>query len=163
MRTPYKACIVLISSLLLNVGCSQSTKSIENSTKMTETAVVDYENIIPLPVVAEKGSEYFVLAKTEQILVSASQPKLMELAAYLSKEISSQVRPSIEINVMSEQKLLDVELSKFSNGQNKISLFVKMRQLARPLCISCSGRSGTNCRLYWKQLRSAAYLKRELR
>ena len=132
MRAPYKACIVLISSLIINVGCSQSTKSIENATKRVEVSAVDYENIIPLPVAAEQGAEYFVLANTQQILVSASQPKLMELAGYLTKEISSHVKPSIQVNVMSEQKLLDVELSKFSSDKNQISLFVDSELTAGP-------------------------------
>jgi len=111
MRSPFNACIVLISSLFLNVGCSQSTKSIENSTNTTETSVVDYENIIPLPVVAEQGNEYFVLAETEQIFVSDSHPGLENVANYLKNEFSMVFKPTVTLNVMSEGNLADITTS----------------------------------------------------
>ncbi len=124
MRPSYKAFIVLISSLTLVFGCEQSTNSLESTPEKTEVSVVDYDNIIPLPVAAEPGSDYFVLANTKQILISASQPKLVAVANQLTKSISSLVQQSIEINVISEQKLLDLNLSQADRAVNQISLFV---------------------------------------
>lgn len=124
MRPSYKAFIVLISSLTLVFGCEQSTNSLESTPEKTEVSVVDYDNIIPLPVAAAPGSDYFVLANTKQILISASQPKLVAVANQLTKSISSLVQQSIEINVISEQKLLDLNLSQADRAVNQISLFV---------------------------------------
>ncbi len=124
MRPSYKAFIVLISSLTLVFGCEQSTNSLESTPEKTEVSVVDYDNIIPLPVAAAPSSDYFVLANTKQILISASQPKLVAVANQLTKSISSLVQQSIEINVISEQKLLDLNLSQADRAVNQISLFV---------------------------------------
>ena len=124
MRPSYKAFIVLISSLTLVFGCEQSTNSLESTPEKTEVSVVDYDNIIPLPVAAAPSSDYFVLANTKQILISASQPKLVAVANQLTKSISSLVEQSIEINVISEQKLLDLNLSQADRAVNQISLFV---------------------------------------
>jgi hexosaminidase len=124
MRPSYKACIVLISSLSLIFGCSQSTNSLEKKPINTQASVIDFDNIIPLPVAAKQGTEHFVLANTNHILVSASQPKLVAVASYLTSSISSFVTSSIQTSVMSEQKLLDINLSKSDGSQNRIVLFV---------------------------------------
>jgi len=124
MRPSYKAFIVLISSLTLVSGCEQSTNSLESTPEKTEVSVVDYDNIIPLPVAAAPSSDYFVLANTKQIVISASQPKLVAVANQLTKSISSLVEQSIEINVISELKLLDLNLSQADRAVNQISLFV---------------------------------------
>jgi len=124
MRPSYKACIVLISSLTLIFGCSQSTDSLEKNAETTKTSVVDYDNIIPMPVAAEQGTDYFVLSNTKHILVSASQPKLEAVASYLTSEISNVVKSAIQISVMSEQKLRDINLSQSDATKNQIILLI---------------------------------------
>jgi len=124
MRPSYKACIVLISSLTLIFGCSQSTDSLEKNAETTKTSVVDYDNIIPMPVAAEQGTDYFVLSNTKHILVSASQPKLEAVASYLTSEISNVVKSAIQISMMSEQKLLDINLSQSDATKNQIILLI---------------------------------------
>jgi len=129
MRVSYKACIVLISSLSLIFGCSQSTNSLDKSSDIKEISAVDYGTIIPLPVDTRQGSDYFFLADTDKIVVSASHPKLVAVAAYLTNEISGLVNPAIQTSVMSEQKLLDVKLSQIDTNENLIVLLVD-KQLA---------------------------------
>jgi len=124
MRPSYKACIVLISSLTLIFGCSQSTDSLEKNAETTKSSVVDYDNIIPMPVAAEQGTDYFVLSNTKHILVSASQPKLEAVASYLTSEISNVVKSAIQISMMSEQKLLDINLSQSDATKNQIILLI---------------------------------------
>lgn len=124
MRPSYKAFIVLISSLPLIFGCSQSNHSQTATPEKTEISVVDYGNIIPLPVAVEQGSEYFVLSKTKKILISASQPQLIPVGNQLTTAVSRVVDQPIEINVISEQKLLDIKLSKIKTTTSQITLFV---------------------------------------
>ena len=135
MQISYKAFIVLLLSLLMLSSCDDYGNNKKNinsnqnklSTVTTSTAKlssVDYSNIIPLPVEAQQGTGYFVLANTKQIFISASQPKLIAVANQLTTAISSVVEQSIEINVISGQKLLDINLSKFSTEKNRISLLV---------------------------------------
>jgi len=124
MRPSYKICILLISSLSILLGCNKSTKLLDKTPEMLGISVVDYDNIIPLPVLAIQDTNYFVLANTKQILVSASEPKLVKIASYLKKELSSVVKPSVLINVMSEKKLLDASLSPLNSAQSQIVLLV---------------------------------------
>jgi len=124
MRASYKAFIMLIPSLFLNIGCSQPIP-VEKETLDPQTlTVVDYDNIIPLPVSATQGNKHFILANTNKILVSASQPKLVALATYLTHEVSNLVEAPIQTTVMSEQKLLDIKASHISTSDNQIILLV---------------------------------------
>ena len=129
MQASYKAFMLLFLSLFLLSSCSYYSK--ENEKKFSITAEpkdkvlsVDYSNIIPLPVDIKQGSDHFLLGNTNKVLVSASQPKLVEVAAYLTNEISSLVNPAIQTSVMSEQKLLDVKLSQINTNENLIVLLV---------------------------------------
>lgn len=135
MQASYKAFIVLLLSLLVLSSCDYygNNKQKNNSNQHERSAVttsrlklnsVDYSNIIPLPVTVKQDSGYFVLANVQQILVSASQPKLIAVANQLTKAISSVVEQSIEINVISGQKLLDIKLSQIDSDKNQIVLFV---------------------------------------
>jgi len=130
MRALFNTCIVLISSLLLTVGCSQPKNSLDNSTNPQVLSVVDYDKIIPLPISAIQGTQHFILANTNKVLVSASQPKLVALATYLTNEVSNLVEAPIQTSVMSEQKLLDIQASNISTNNNQIILLVDELLLA---------------------------------
>jgi len=124
MRPSYKASIALISSLTLFSGCNQSKHYLDKTPVKNEVSVVDYSNIIPLPVALESGSDFFVLSNIKQILISADQPKLVAVAKQLIKSISTVVEPSVKINIISEKKLKDSNFYHADSAVNQIYLSV---------------------------------------
>ncbi len=87
MRPSYKACIVVISSLFLNVGCNQENTSSANELVTTKVSAVGFDKIIPLPVKAQQSEGNFVLNDVEYIHVSSNNLKLSELAQQLKKDL----------------------------------------------------------------------------
>jgi len=129
MQASYKTLILLFLSLFVLSSCSDNSKSNKNKLSIAaestgELLTVDYNNIIPLPIDTKQEADYFILANTKQILVSASQPKLLNVATYLTNEISHVADSSIQTTVMNEQKLQDVQSSKINANENQIVLFV---------------------------------------
>jgi len=107
------ACIALISSSVL-FGCDQSASLIDAADAAAPISAVDYDHIIPLPVAAKQGTEYFVLSKTEKILVSASHPGLTTVANYLKQEFSAVLKPAVAVNVSSQHSLADLASAQYS-------------------------------------------------